>query len=101
MTGVVSLRYQNLTAEWIEGAAHCERVAFPTADPGDLLGAEDFAAYLDVFPDDVFVVIDDDAPTGRAHDARHDTDDLLARIEALEQRVAALESAMPASSSEA
>ena len=44
---------------------------------------------------------DDDAPTGGAHDARHDTDDLLARIEALEQRVAALESAMPASSSEA
>ncbi|MEZ5226851.1 MAG: GNAT family N-acetyltransferase [Acidimicrobiales bacterium] len=61
---MVSLRYQNLTSEWIEGAAHCERVAFPTAEPGDLLGAEDFAAYLDVFPEGVFVVIDDDTLDG-------------------------------------
>lgn len=35
---------------------------------------------------------DDDGPAGRAHDARADTDALLARIEALEARVAALES---------
>ncbi len=61
---MVSLRYLNLTPEWVDGAAHCEQVAFPTAEPGDLLSAEDFHAYLDVFPEGVFVVIDDEAPRG-------------------------------------
>ncbi len=61
---MVSLRYQNLTAEWIGGAAHCERVAFPTAEPGELLGEDDFAAYLETFPGGVFVVIDDHAEPG-------------------------------------
>ncbi len=63
---MVALRYQNLTAEWIDGAARCEQVAFPTAEPGDLLSADDFSAYLDTFPEGVFVVIDDDAPDGPA-----------------------------------
>lgn len=58
---MASLRYEPLTAEWVDGAAHCERTAFPTADPDDLLSAENFRAYLDVFPDGIFVVIDDDA----------------------------------------
>ncbi len=61
---MVSLRYENLTAEWIEGAAHCERVAFPTANPRDLLSEADFAAYLEVFPEGVFVVVDDEADAG-------------------------------------
>ncbi len=61
---MVSLRYENLSPEWVDGAARCETIAFPTADPGDLLGSDDFAAYLEVFPEGVFVVIDDDAAPG-------------------------------------
>ncbi len=61
---MVSLRYQNLTSEWLVGAAECEAAAFPHADTEDLLGPDDFAAYLEVFPEGVFVVIDDDADGG-------------------------------------
>lgn len=61
---MVSLRYEQLSPEWIAGAAHCERVAFPTAEPGDLINEDDFAAYAQIFPAGVFVVIDDDPPEG-------------------------------------
>jgi GNAT superfamily N-acetyltransferase len=61
---MVSLRYENLAPEWLEGAARCEAIAFPEADTEDLLGPEDFGHYLRLFPEGVFVVIDDDAPPG-------------------------------------
>lgn len=61
---VTKLRFENLSEQWLPGAAHCERAAFPTADPADLLSADDFAAYLGVFPEGVFVVIDDELADG-------------------------------------
>jgi GNAT superfamily N-acetyltransferase len=57
---MTSISYVNLEERWVEGAARCERIAFPTANPGDLLSADNFRAYLEVFPDGVFVAVADD-----------------------------------------
>lgn len=59
-----AIRYENLAQKWVEGAAACERIAFPTANPADLLGVDDFEAYLEVFPDGVFVALADDEVVG-------------------------------------
>lgn len=54
---MTAIRYENLSERWVAGAAACERIAFPTANPADLLGVAEFQAYLDAFPDGVFVAL--------------------------------------------
>ena len=58
------LRYVNLTADLAEALAEVERLCFPMADPNELLGADDLAAYAEVFPEGVFVAMDGDRPVG-------------------------------------
>ena len=62
MTG---FRVQNLTADLAEQCAELERMAFPLADPSELLSAEDIRAYADTFPEGFFVVLDGDRVVGQ------------------------------------
>ncbi len=62
--GVTSIRYESLSERWVEGAAVCERTAFPTANPADLLGVAEFRAYAGLFPEGVFVALDDGRVVG-------------------------------------
>ena len=61
-----TLVYRNLTADIAEQCAELERQAFPHADPDELISAEDFRAYADVFPEGVFVCLDGNKVVGQA-----------------------------------
>lgn len=56
---------QNLTAELAEQCAGLERMAFPLADPSELLSADDIRAYAETFPEGFFVVLDGDRVVGQ------------------------------------
>ena len=62
--GQTPIRYANLEARWVGGAARCERIAFPTANPDDLLSAEDFAAYVETFAAGAFVALEGELVVG-------------------------------------
>lgn len=49
------LSYVNLTADLAPGCAALERVAFPHANPEDLLSDDDIRAYAETFPEGFFV----------------------------------------------
>ena len=50
-----TLTYGNLTEELAEACAELELIAFPHADPEELLSAEDLHAYARTFPEGFFV----------------------------------------------
>ena len=54
------LRYTNLTPELAPQCAELELLAFPHADPQELISLEDFQAYARVFPEGFFVCLDGD-----------------------------------------
>jgi len=62
---VGELRIVNLTEDLAPACAALELIAFPTADPLDLLTEEDIRAYARVFPDGFFVVLDGDEVVGQ------------------------------------
>ncbi len=59
------ITYRNLTHDLAEQCGKLELVAFPHADPDDLLSADDIHAYADVFPDGFFVALADDQVVGQ------------------------------------
>ncbi|KAA3637462.1 MAG: GNAT family N-acetyltransferase [Armatimonadetes bacterium] len=60
-----SLVYRNLTADLAEQCADLELRSFPSADPDELLGADDIAAYAETFPEGFFVCLDGDRVVGQ------------------------------------
>lgn len=56
------LRFVNLRPEMADQLAEVERLAFPHAEPSELLSAEDLVAYSQTFPEGVFVALDGDRP---------------------------------------
>ncbi len=59
------LRYVNLTADLAPQCAELELIAFPHADPDDLLSEEDIRAYAHTFPEGFFVCLDGDEVVGQ------------------------------------
>lgn len=59
------LRYVNLTKELAPQCAELELIAFPHADPEDLLNEEDISAYARTFPEGFFVCLDGDRVVGQ------------------------------------
>jgi len=59
------LRYANLTPELAPQCAELELLAFPHADPQELISLEDFHAYARVFPEGFFVCLDGDRVVGQ------------------------------------
>jgi GNAT superfamily N-acetyltransferase len=55
----------NLTEELAPQAAALERLAFPHADPDDLLNEEDIRVYARTFPEGFFLVLDGDRVVGQ------------------------------------
>jgi GNAT superfamily N-acetyltransferase len=61
---VSELVFQNMQPEHVERAAEMELVCFPTADPDDLLDADDLLGHIRHFPEGIFVVLDGDRVVG-------------------------------------
>ncbi len=61
----LELTYRNLTADLAAACAELELLAFPHADPEDLLSEADILAYADVFPDGFFVCLDGERVVGQ------------------------------------
>ncbi len=59
------LRYMTLTLDLADQCADLERVAFPHADPAELLSQADIEAYAHTFPEGFFVVLDGDRVVGQ------------------------------------
>lgn len=59
------LRYVNLTEDLAPQCAELELLAFPHAEPEDLLTEEDIRAYARTFPEGFFVVLDGDQVVGQ------------------------------------
>ena len=59
------LRIVNLTADLASQCAALELVAFPHANPEDLLNEEDINVYSQIFPEGFFVVLDEDRVAGQ------------------------------------
>lgn len=59
------LRYVNLTEELAPQCAALELIAFPHADPEELLSEEDIRAYARTFPEGFFVGLDGDTVVGQ------------------------------------
>ncbi len=59
------LRYQNLTPELVPQCAALERTTFSHAEPEDLIPAEGFALYAELFPEGFFVCLDGDRVVGQ------------------------------------
>jgi GNAT superfamily N-acetyltransferase len=57
--------YRNLTPELAGRCAALELAAFPLADPDQLLGEADIAAYAGVFPEGFFVCLDGERVVGQ------------------------------------
>lgn len=62
---MAELRFTTLTPEHAARCADLERRAFPTADPTDLLGEADIAAYAETFPEGFFVCLDGERVVGQ------------------------------------
>lgn len=60
------LRFENLTEERAAACAALERIAFPSADPEELLSEADIVAYARTYPEGFFVVLDGDRVVGQA-----------------------------------
>lgn len=63
---MTELRYGNLTEELAPQCAALELIAFPHADPEELLSEEDIRAYARTFPEGFFVCLDGDRVVGQA-----------------------------------
>lgn len=61
----MNMNIVNLDATMADDLAAIERLAFPTANPDDLLSAEDIKAYANVFPEGYFVALADARPVGQ------------------------------------
>ncbi len=61
-----TLTYGNLTDELAASCAELELIAFPHADPDELLSEEDLHAYARTFPEGFFVCLDGDRVVGQA-----------------------------------
>jgi GNAT superfamily N-acetyltransferase len=59
------LRVVNLTQDLAAQCAALERLAFPHADPADLLDEEDIRVYANTFPEGFFVVLDGNRVVGQ------------------------------------
>jgi len=59
------LRYVNLTEDLAPQCAALELLAFPGADPKDLLSEDDILAYARTFPEGFFVCLDGDRAVGQ------------------------------------
>lgn len=59
------LRYGNLTPELAEQCRELELLAFPHADPDELIPLEGFRAYARIFPEGFFVCLDGDRVVGQ------------------------------------
>ncbi len=59
------LTVTNLTADLAPQCAALELVAFPSADPAELISLEDMLAYAEVFPEGFFVILDGDQVVGQ------------------------------------
>lgn len=59
------LRYVNLTEDLAPQCAELELLAFPHAEPDDLLSEEDIRAYARTFPEGFFVVLDGERVVGQ------------------------------------
>ena len=59
------LRVTNLTPELAPQCAALELMAFPDADPGELISEEDMLAYAEVFPEGFFVILEADRVVGQ------------------------------------
>ncbi|HSG79292.1 MAG TPA: GNAT family N-acetyltransferase [Acidimicrobiia bacterium] len=62
---MTALRYVRLTPDLVEQCAALELRSFPTADPDELLSADDIAAYAETFPEGFFVCLDGDRVVGQ------------------------------------
>lgn len=62
---MAELRYVNLTESLAPQCAELELLAFPHAEPSDLLSEEDIRAYARTFPEGFFVVLDGDRVVGQ------------------------------------
>lgn len=60
-----ALRYVNLIEELAPECAALELVAFPHAEPDDLLSEEDIVMYARIFPEGFFVVLEGDRVVGQ------------------------------------
>ena len=59
------LRFVNLTKDLAPQCAALELVAFPHANPDDLLNQADIEAYADIFPEGFFVCLDGEVVVGQ------------------------------------
>ncbi len=62
---MTELRYVHLSPELADQCAELELRSFPTADPEELLSADDIAAYAETFPEGFFVCLDGDRVVGQ------------------------------------
>lgn len=62
---MTELTYTNLDASLAGRCAQLERLAFPTADPDELLTEDDILAYSTTFPEGFFVCLDGDTVVGQ------------------------------------
>lgn len=62
----MALEYVNLTEELAARCAALELLAFPHADPNDLLSEADLIAYAHTFPEGFFVCLDGETVAGQA-----------------------------------
>ncbi len=62
----MGLDYVNLTEDLAARCAQLELLAFPHADPEDLLSEEDLVAYARTFPEGFFVCLDGERVAGQA-----------------------------------
>lgn len=58
-------RVVNVTEDLADRCAELELIAFPHADPGELLSADDIRAYARTFPEGFFVVLDHEKVVGQ------------------------------------
>jgi len=59
------LRYTTLTAEYAPQCRALELLAFPDAEPDDLISEEGFRAYARIFPEGFFLCLDGDRVVGQ------------------------------------
>ena len=62
----MTLHYTNLTTDLAAQCADLELIAFPHAEPDELLSVADITAYTRTFPEGFFVVLDGDTVVGQA-----------------------------------
>lgn len=58
------VRFEAMRPEHVEQAARMELLCFPTADPDDLLDADDLLGHVEQFPEGIFVALEGDEVVG-------------------------------------